>query len=197
MTTGMRERMLAGELYRSDDPELEAARAHAQLLQERYNAIPYADATARDAGLRELLGSVGDGVLILPSFRCDYGSNISVGARTFINYDCVMLDPARITIGADCQLATRVQLLTARHPVDPDSRRSGWESAAPITLGDDVWLGGGVIVGPGVTIGDATVVGAGAVVTRDLPPGVVATGIPARVLREIGPDDRADLPNVH
>jgi maltose O-acetyltransferase len=111
-----------------------------------------------------------------------------------VNYDCVMLDVAPIRIGAACQLATRVQLLTATHPVDPEPRRIGWESAEPITIGDNVWLGGGAIVCPGVTIGDDTVVGAGAVVTRDLPAGVVAAGVPARALREIGPDDAVDVP---
>jgi maltose O-acetyltransferase len=105
-----------------------------------------------------------------------------------------MLDVAPITIGAACQLATRVQLLTATHPVDPGPRRIGWESAEPISIGDNVWLGGGVIVCPDVTIGEDTVVGAGAVVTRDLPAGVVAAGVPARVVREIGEQDRTGLP---
>jgi maltose O-acetyltransferase len=95
-----------------------------------------------------------------------------------------------ITIGAACQIASRVQFLTATHPIDPEPRRLGWEYGRPITLADDVWLGGGVIVCPGVTIGQDTVVGAGAVVTRDLPAGVVAAGVPARVLREIGEQDR-------
>ena len=114
-----------------------------------------------------------------PPFRCDYGRHIEIGARTFVNYDCVMLDVAPIRIGAACQIATRVQLLTAAHPIDPAPRRDGWEYGRPITLGDNVWLGGGAIVCPGVTIGDNTVVGAGAVVTRDLPADVVAVGVPA------------------
>jgi maltose O-acetyltransferase len=106
----------------------------------------------------------------------------------------VMLDVAPIAIGSACQLASRVQLVTATHPIDPEPRRSGWEYAEPITLGDNVWLGAGVIVGPGVTIGDDTVVGAGAVVTRDLPAGVVASGVPAKVQREIGDRDRVEVP---
>ena len=132
--------------------------------------------------------------MIRPSFRCDYGTPITIGARTFVNFDCVMLDVAPITIGAACQLATRVQLLTATHPIDPEPRRRGWESAEPITLGDNVWLGGGVIVCPGVSIGDDTVVGAGSVVTRDLPAGVVAFGVPAAVHRAISERDRVDVP---
>jgi maltose O-acetyltransferase len=105
-----------------------------------------------------------------------------------------MLDVAPIAIGADCQIATRVQLPTATHPIDPDPRRIGWEYAEPITLADNVWLGGGVIVCPGVAIGQDTAVGAGAVVTKDLPAGVVAAGVPARVLREIGDQDRVEVP---
>jgi maltose O-acetyltransferase len=111
-----------------------------------------------------------------------------------VNFDCVMLDVAPITIGAACQIATRVQLLTATHPIDPEPRRAGWEYGQPITIGDNVWLGGGVIVCPGVTIGQDTVVGAGSVVTRDLPAGVVAAGTPARVMRRIDERDRVDVP---
>ena len=181
----MKERMLAGELYKADDPELQAGLARAQKLLERYNATSHAEREERDRLLRELLGEVGEGVVINPTFRCDYGSHISIGAGTFVNYDCVFLDVAPIRIGEACQVATRVQLLTAAHPVEPGPRRDGWEYGAPITLGDNVWLGGGAIVCPGVTIGDDTVVGAGAVVTRDLPAGVVAHGNPARVQREV------------
>src|SRR5215217_1511853 len=185
----MKQRMLRGDLYIADDPDLAADFARGQGLVERYNALPHARQDARDRVLRELLGAVGDGVVVRPEFRCEYGTPTSIGAGTFINYGCVMLDVATIRIGAHCQIATNVQLLTATHPVDPVARRAGWESGAAITLCDNVWLGGGVIVCPGVTIGDDTVVGAGAVVTRDLPAGVVAVGNPARVLRQIGARD--------
>ena len=190
----MKDRMLRGELYIADDPDIheDAARGHA--LMERYNATRAAQQDLRDRLLRELLGEVGEGVVVRPPFWIDYGTNISIGARTFVNYDCVMLDVASIRIGAACQLATRVQLLTATHPIDPEPRRLGWESAEPITIADNVWLGGGAIVCPGVTIGENSVVGAGAVVTRDLPAGVVAAGVPARVLREIGPGDAVEAP---
>jgi len=181
----MKERMQRGELYLADDPELVAEMARAQEILDRYNATRHGEQPLRDELLRELLGDVGDEVVIRPTFRCDYGTPIAIGARTFVNYGCVMLDVAPIRIGAACQVATGVQLLTATHPVDPEPRRAGWESAEPITLGDNVWLGGGVIVLAGVTIGDDTVVGAGAVVTRDLPPRVVAVGNPARVIREL------------
>ena len=184
--------MLRGELYIADDPEMEADWARVQGKLDRYNA-PGVQQDELDAILRELLESVGEGVVFRPTFRCEYGA-ITVGAGTFANFDCIMLDVAPIAIGAACQLATRVQLLTATHPIDPGPRRAGWEYAEPITIGDNVWLGGGAIVCPGVTIGEDTVVGAGAVVTRDLPAGVVAVGTPARVLREIGEADRIAVP---
>jgi maltose O-acetyltransferase len=190
----MKERMLRGELYRFDDPELASDQARAQELLERYNATPHADQKLRDSLLRELLGDVGEGVVVKPTFRCDYGRHITIGAGTFVNYDCVMLDVAPIRIGAACQIATRVQILTATHPIDPEPRRRGWEYAEPIEIGDNVWLGSGAVVCPGVTIGENTVVGVGAVVTRDLPGGVVAVGIPARVQREIGDRDRVTVP---
>jgi maltose O-acetyltransferase len=135
--------------------------------------------------LTELLGSFGAGSVIRPRFHCDYGFQIHVGARTFVNFGLVALDVARITIGDHVQMGPRVQLLTAAHPLHPDLRRAEWESAEPITIADDVWLGGGVIVCPGVTIGDDAVVGAGAVVTRDVPTRVLAAGVPARVVRPL------------
>lgn len=190
----MKQRMQRGELYIAADPQLEADFARAQEIVERYNATPHARAAERDRILRELLGGVGDEVVVRSEFRCDYGTQISIGSGTFVNYGCVMLDVAPIRIGAHCQIATCVQLLTATHPIDPAARRAGWESGAPITLGDNVWLGGGVIACLGVSIGDDTVVGAGAVVTRDLPARVVAVGNPARVLREIGESDRVVIP---
>jgi maltose O-acetyltransferase len=190
----MRERMLRGELYRADDAELAAASGRAQLHVERLNATPHSRPDQRERLLRELLGGVGEHVVVRSPFHCDYGSHISIGTGTFVNYRCVFLDVVEIAIGATCQIGPGVQLLTADHPIDPRARRDGWESGRPIVVGDNVWLGGGAIVCPGVTIGDNTVVGAGAVVTRDLPADVVAAGVPARVLREIGEADRVEVP---
>ena len=186
--------MLRGELYIADDADLEADYARAQELIERYNAGPHAEQDERDRILRELLGHVGEGVVVRPPFRCEYGSRVSVGSGTFFNYDCLMLDVAPVTLGAACQVATRVQFLTATHPIDTEARRLGWESGEPIVVGDNVWLGGGVILCPGVTIGEDTVVGAGAVVVGDLPAGVIAAGVPARVIREIDDRDRVAVP---
>jgi maltose O-acetyltransferase len=191
----MKDRMLAGELYLASDPVLKADLARAQDLLARFNSTPPSDQATLDRLLRELLGGVGAGVVVRPAFRCDFGTHITIGPGTFVNFDCVMLDVAPIRIGAACQLAPHVQLLTAAHPIDPGPRRDGWEYGRPITLADNVWLGGGVIVCPGVTIGEDTVVGAGAVVTRDLPAGVVAVGAPARVHRRIGDRDRVEPPS--
>jgi maltose O-acetyltransferase len=135
-----------------------------------------------------LLGAVGEGTVIRPPFQCDYGSQIHIGARTFANWGLIALDVAKITIGDDVQIGPNVQLLTATHPIEPAPRRAKWEGSKPITLHDNVWLGGGVIVCPGVTIGENTVVGAGSIVTRDLPANVVAVGNPARVIRTIESD---------
>ncbi|MFF3864790.1 sugar O-acetyltransferase [Micromonospora sp. NPDC001898] len=183
--TSMKDRMLAGELYRAEDPEILADLDRAARLNEAFNRSSAADPEERLAALRELLGSVGEDAWVRPPFHCDYGWNIHLGPRGFVNFNAVFLDVARITIGADVQMGPNVQLLTATHPVDPEPRREKWEAAQPITIGDNVWLGGGVIVLAGVSIGDNTVVGAGAVVNRDLPANVVAVGNPARVVREI------------
>jgi maltose O-acetyltransferase len=189
----MRERMLRGELYIADDPENEAEFGRVQETLARFNAAAPGAWDERAALLREILRHVGENVVVRAPFFCEYGA-ISSGNGTFVNVGAVMLDVAPITIGAACQIATSVQLLTATHPVEPEPRRLGWEYGEPITLADNVWLGGGVIVCPGVTIGQDTVVGAGAAVTRDLPPAVVAAGAPARVRREIGEADRVDVP---
>ncbi len=189
MTDGrtMRQRMLAGELYIADDPELARDSERAQRLAHRLNTMDPTNGAARRALLTELLGAFGAGSEIRPPFHCDYGYQTSVGARTFANFGLVCLDVATITIGDDVQIGPNVQLLTPTHPVAAGPRRDKWEAARPIVIGDNVWLGGGAIVLPGVTIGANTVVGAGAVVVRDLPPDVVAVGNPARVVRAVEP----------
>lgn len=181
----MRERMLAGDPYIADDPQLADDSRRAMRLSEDFNATPASDRQRRRRILGELLGGFGEDAEIRPPFHCDYGYQIRVGARTFANFGLVALDVAPITIGEDVQIGPNVQLLTPTHPVEPGPRRAKWEAAEPITIGDNVWLGGGAVVLPGVTIGENTVVGAGAVVTRDLPPNVVAVGNPARVVRRL------------
>lgn len=183
----MRERMLAGDLYLADDPELAEHNLRAMDLMDAYNATSARDPRERRRLLTELLGAIGEGTEIRPPLRVDYGSHLRIGARTFANFGLVALDVAPITIGDDVQIGSYVQLMTPTHPVDPEPRRAKWEAARPIVIGDNVWLGSGAIVLGGVTIGENTVVGAGAVVTRDLPPNVVAVGNPARVIRTIEP----------
>lgn len=181
----MRERMLAGEPYLADDPELVEASRRAMRLTEQFNRSPAAAPDARRRLLAELLDGFGEGSEVRPPLHCDYGFQTVIGERTFVNCGLVVLDVARVTIGDDVQLGPNVALLTATHPIEPRARREKWESAAPVTIGDNVWLGGGVIVCPGVTIGENTVVGAGSVVTRDLPPNVLGVGSPARVVRRV------------
>ncbi len=179
------ERMLAGDLYIADDPEIGRLLERAMRLAARYQATYLDERDQAKAVLAELLGSVGEDVEIRPPLYVDYGSNISIGARTFVNYHLTALDVAAITIGEDCQIGPNVQLLTPTHPVEPGPRRDKLEAARPITIGDNVWLGGGAIVCPGVTIGDNSVIGAGAVVTKDIPANVVAVGNPARPVRSL------------
>ena len=175
--------MLAGQEYMANDPDLVADGQRAAELTARLNAE--LDRARRRELLGELLGSFGVNSTIRSEFRCDYGYNVHVGANVFVNWGAVFLDVGPITVGDFVQIGPNVQLLTATHPLDVGRRREGWEGSAPITICDDVWLGGGVIVLPGVTIGAGTVVGAGAVVTRDLPAGVLAVGNPAQVVRPL------------
>lgn len=180
-----RERMLAGDPYIADDPDLAAASRRARELQDRYHRASVSGSPDAAALLVELVGELGEDAEVRPPLFVDYGSHLRIGARAFVNYNLVALDVAPITIGEDCQIGPNVQLLTPTHPLDPGPRRDKLESAAPITLGDNVWLGGGVIVCPGVTIGDDSVIGAGSVVTKDVPAGVLAVGNPATVLRRL------------
>ncbi|MEV7429052.1 sugar O-acetyltransferase [Nocardioides sp. NPDC092400] len=187
-TRTMRERMLAGDLYIADDPDIEEESAAARDLMAAYNATTARQKPLRRAILEQLLGSVGEGTELRQPVYVDFGTNISIGARCFANFGLVALDVAPITIGDDVQIGPNVQLLTPTHPVEPGPRRDKWEAAEPITIGDNVWLGGGAIVLPGVTIGANTVVGAGSVVTKDLPADVVAVGNPARVVKHLTDD---------
>ncbi|WP_298032390.1 sugar O-acetyltransferase [uncultured Dysosmobacter sp.] len=185
------DRMHAGQLYYAGNEALSAARDQAKRLTWRYNQMDPADWNGRTALLQELLGRLGKDSWIEPSFRCDYGSNITLGNGVFINYDCVFLDVAPITIGDRVLIAPQAGLYTASHPLDPEIRASGLEFGRPITLESDVWLGGRAVVCPGVTIGSGSIIAAGSVVTRDIPAGVLAAGSPCRVLRTLTDADRA------
>lgn len=181
----MRERMEAGDLYIADDPELARLSIRAIELADRYNRTWAQDRGRAAEVLGELLGGLGEGSEIRPPIHVDYGKYLTIGSRTFVNYNFTALDVAEITIGDDVQIGPNVQLLTPTHPVEPAPRRDKLEAARPISIGDNVWIGGGAIVLPGVTVGENSVIGAGAVVTRDVPPNVVVVGNPARVVRSL------------
>lgn len=180
----MRRRMLAGDLYIARDPELGRISRRAQSLMQVFNA-PSTPIGERSRVMGQLLGSMGEDVEIRAPFYCDYGENIHVGNGVFMNFDCVILDCNVVRIGDRVLFGPKVQIYTATHPMDPEIRRDGWEMAHPITIEDDVWIGGGAIVSPGVTIGRGSTVGAGSVVTRDVPAGVFAAGNPCRVIRRL------------
>jgi maltose O-acetyltransferase len=185
-----KELMRAGELYPGDDPQLNRDLDRRQAMVTTLNTIPNDRMEDRHLALAHLLAEIGEETQVRAPFYCDWGDGIRIGARSFLNFNCVLLDGAEITVGDECLFAAGVQLATATHPIDPAARRGAWEQALPIEIGDGVWLGSGAIVGPGVSIGENTVVGAGSVVTRSLPDGVIAYGTPARVMREIGERDR-------
>ncbi len=175
------------ELYDPFEPDRLRARARAKALLARYNRTGDDERNYRGSILRDLLGRIGPGAWVEPPFFCDYGSNLQVGERFFANTGCVVLDCDLVEIGARVKLGPGVQLLAVSHPLDATQRALGLEYGEPITIGDDVWIGGGAIVLGGVTIGDRAVVGAGSVVTRDVAPDTVVAGNPARPIRALEP----------
>lgn len=176
-----KEKMLRGELYIATGEELTAERDRAQELMLALNCA--GDRNERTAILRQLLGSLGEGAEVRSPFFCDYGYNIFLGDRVFLNFNCVLLDIMPITIGEGTQIGPAVQIYAADHPRDPEARRKGLENGKPVTIGRNVWIGGGAILLPGITVGDDAVIGAGSVVTRDVPAGSIVAGNPARALR--------------
>lgn len=177
--------MLGGQLYDATDPELASERRRARDLLALLNNSTDSQGERRAEIYSDLFGSVGADVAIEPPFYCDYGANIFLGDRVFFNFNCVVLDPAEVQIGSDVLFGPAVQIYTATHPMDWRVRQRGLESARPVEIGSDVWIGGGAIVCPGVRIGERSVIGAGAVVTKDVPEGVFAAGNPCRTIREV------------
>ncbi|KJC44912.1 maltose acetyltransferase [Bradyrhizobium sp. LTSP885] len=174
-----KQKMLAGELYRPD-AELAADHTAAEQWMARYNISGASAASELHALLGERFRRVGKDAVIRPPFFCDYGSNISLGDGVFLNFNCVILDVVEVTIGDRTQIGPAVQIYTADHPRDAETRRAGLEFGRPIRIGSDVWIGGGAIILPGVSIGDGALIGAGSVVTRDVASGATVTGNPAR-----------------
>lgn len=180
-----KDKMLRGQLYDASDPQLLQERLAARRLLKAFNDSHPEEQERRRALLAELLGAAGSGVHIEPPFYCDYGSNILLGNRVFLNFNCIILDCNIVRIGDDTQLGPAVQIYAATHPLEAAERIKGPELGYPITIGRNVWIGGGAIIGPGLTIGDNTTIGAGSVVVKDIPANVFAAGNPCRVIREL------------
>ena len=180
-----KEKMLAGSMYDANDSQLIAERQRARYLCKSLNESHDKDQAFRQRIVTELFGKVGDSLWIEPPFYCDYGSNITLGNKVYFNFNCVILDPALVTIGNNVLFGPAVQIYTATHPTNAFERRTWLEFARSIKIGDDVWIGGGAIICPGVCIGSRTTIGAGSVVTHDVPEDVLAAGNPCRIIRQI------------
>ncbi len=180
-----KEKMLAGELYNAQDPQLVHERLKARQLTRRYNETTETEIEKRTAILKELFGSTRDNLFVEPTFRCDYGYNIHVGDHFYANFDCVFLDVCEIRIGDNCLIAPGVHIYTATHPLNTKERISGAEFGKPVTIGDNVWIGGRSIINQGVSIGDNVIIASGSVVTKDVPNNVVVGGNPAKILKKI------------
>lgn len=185
-----KEFMLSGRLYLAHDKELAEASRRAKRLTRMFNSTTEEEPAVRVDLLRELFHKTGEHIWIEPPFHCDYGCQISIGDHFYANYDCIIVDVCPVTIGSRVLLGPRVCIFTAGHPTDAGVRGSLLEFGKPIVVKDDVWIGGGAILNPGVTIGAGTIIGSGAVVTKDIPAGVIAAGNPCRVLRAITQEDR-------
>ena len=192
-TRSMKQLMLAGEYYTSDDPELNAEREHAKDLLFDFNMTRPTLRAERERIIRELFGHVGANCCVESTFNCDYGYNISVGDNFYANTGCCILDCARVTIGDNVWFGPNVGIYTPEHAFDAAERTDGWEHSLPVTIGDNVWLCGGSTIVAGVTIGSNSVVAAGAVVTKDVPDSVIVAGVPARVIRPITEADKLGL----
>jgi maltose O-acetyltransferase len=180
-----KEKMLAGELYNALDPQLSAERLRTRLLLKELNDSREDQPELRLRILQDLIPNTGPDLWLQPPFYCDYGTNLVVGEKVFFNFNCIVLDVMQVTIGSRTLFGPNVQLYTATHPIQYQERASGLELARPISIGEDVWIGGSAVICPGVTIGDRTVIGAGSVVTRDIPSDVFAAGNPCRVIRAL------------
>ena len=185
-----KERMLAGLPYKAWLDGLREERMENKLKIHEYNLTRPDDKKKMKEMIKNILGKTGEDVCVEQPFRCDYGKNIEVGNNFFANYNCVILDVAKVTIGENVMFAPNVSIYTAGHPIHPESRNSGYEYGIPVTIGNNVWVGGNVVITPGVTIGNNVVIGAGSVVTKDIPDNVIAVGNPCRVIREITEEDR-------
>ena len=184
-----KEKMLSGQLYDSTDPVLVKERHHARMMFQKINRLGDDQKEERNKLFYELMGSAGEGMWIEPPFYCDYGYNIHLGEKVFMNFNCCILDVTEVTMGNNVLLGPNVQIYTATHPMDAAGRATWLESARPIHIGNDVWIGGAAVICPGVTIGNGVVIGAGAIVTKDIPDNVFVGGNPAKIIKEIDNSD--------
>jgi maltose O-acetyltransferase len=180
-----KDKMIAGEFYLASDPVLAEERLRARRLTRAYNQLDEADRESRRALLRQLFGSLKSHFYVEPFFRCDYGYNIHVGDNFYANFDCIMLDVCPITIGDNCSIAPGVHIYTATHPIEAHERRKGPEYGKPVTIGNDVWIGGKAVINPGITIGNNVVIASGSIVTKDVADNVVVGGNPAKIIKHL------------
>ncbi|MGM9987967.1 MAG: sugar O-acetyltransferase [Bacillaceae bacterium] len=180
-----KEKMLNGEIYLTFDEELHEGRQYAKRVMSKYNSLDPDAIEERNALLKNLFASTGNSFFIEPPFLCDFGSNIYWGENSYANYNCTILDCAKVTIGNNVLLGPNVNIFTAGHPTSVQQRIDGYEYAYPVTVGNNVWIGGNATINPGVTIGDNSIIGSGSVVTKDIPANVIATGNPCRVFRPL------------
>lgn len=180
-----KEKMLSGGLYSATDPELSEERLRARRMLKELNDSPEDEQEKRKRVISELIPNSGVNLWLQPPFYCDYGTNLCIGDNVFFNFNCVVLDVMRVEVGSRTLIGPNVQIYTATHPMNHLERAAGLEYARPVTIGQDVWIGGSAVICPGVTIGDRSVIGAGSVVTKDIPPDVFAAGNPGRVIREL------------
>lgn len=185
-----KERMLSGELYIASDGELAKDNKKARVLTRLFNTTTEEQMGYRSQLLKELFASSGEKIHIEPPFRCDYGCHITIGEDFYANYDCIIIDVCEVKIGNNVFFGPRVSIYTAGHPIDAEVRNTLLEYGKPVTIGNDVWVGGNTVINPGVSIGDNVVIGSGSVVTKDIPSGVIAVGNPCRVLRTITVEDK-------
>ena len=185
-----KELMLAGKLYMAGGEELSRDVKKSRMIARLFNNTTEEQKIYRKELIKDLFESTSENFYIEPPFRCDYGCNISIGENFYANFDCIILDVAKVKIGNNVFFAPRVNIFTAGHPIDPDVRNTLLEFGTPVTIGDNVWVGGNTVINPGVTIGNNVVIGSGSVVTKDIPDNVIAVGNPCRVLRKITEEDK-------
>ena len=186
-----KEKMLLGMYYKASDKDLTEERNTARSLAAEYNSTAPTELERREDILKKLFKKCGRNIYIEPPFYCDYGSNIALGDNVYINFDCIILDVCNVTIGNNVFIAPRVSIFAATHPIDADIRNSLLEFGSPVNIGNSVWIGGNTVINPGVSIGGGSLIGSSSVVTKDIPPNVIACGNPCRVIRQISDEDKA------